>query len=440
MTTKKIESLTPDQVSRLAEFREKWLRIGLATGPADRPAAEAAVKEAYKAAGMEPPRIVIWLRSPLEGAIGAAMLAGAKIVRAQVRDQVGAQVWDQVRDQVGDQVGDQVRDQVGDQVWAQVRAQVWDQVGDQVRDQVWDQVRDQVRAQVGDQVWAQVRAQVWDQVGDQVRDQVWDQVRDQVWDQVGDQVRDQVWDQVRDQVRAQVGDQVWDQVYRAGYGQHDASWLGFYEFFDQVCDLHSTHRLRGMGALAQAAGWWWPFAGAVILTERPTVLRRDASHRLHCADGPAMQYPDGWSIYAWRGMRVPKDLVEEPEKISVARIDTEKNAEIRRVMIERFGLARYVSESRSDVVHEDVDPLGFPRRLLRKPQRDGAPDLMMVELTNSSPEPDGSRKKYLLCVEPNLRPLLPNGEMGNSQELTCLNAVASTFGLSGSEYQPSVET
>ena len=77
------------------------------------------------------------------------------------------------------------------------------------------QVRAQVRAQVGDQVWAQVRAQaraqVWDQVWDQVGTQVWAQVGDQVRAQVGAQVRAQVWDQVRAQVGAQVRAQVWDQ-------------------------------------------------------------------------------------------------------------------------------------------------------------------------------------------------------------------------------------
>jgi hypothetical protein len=158
-TKKRIEKLTKAQASQLSEFKDRWLKIGLATGPCDRPAIERAADAAYKEAGLEPPRLKIWLGSPLAGAIGAAMLKrGLKI--SQVGDQVRAQVGDQVGDQVWAQVWDQVRAQVGDQVWDQVRAQVWDQVGDQV----WAQVGDQVRAQVGDQVWDQVRAQVGDQV------------------------------------------------------------------------------------------------------------------------------------------------------------------------------------------------------------------------------------------------------------------------------------
>jgi len=101
----RIDQLTPDQTAALATTRDEWLAHGLATGPADRAEAEAGVADAYRAAGLETPRTVIWLDSPMAGSIAAWMLTTAQA---------------QVRDQVGDQVGAQVRDQV----WAQVRDQV----------------------------------------------------------------------------------------------------------------------------------------------------------------------------------------------------------------------------------------------------------------------------------------------------------------------------
>lgn len=140
-----IENLTPQQEAMLAEVRDEWLTVGLSTEPADRAAAEDGARAAYRRAGLTPPRVMVWLDSPLAGCIGATVLSdqvcdqvGAKVgdqVWAQVRDQAGAQVWSQVWDQVGAQVGDQVWDQVGDKVWAQVR--------DQVGDRVWDAVQGQ---------------------------------------------------------------------------------------------------------------------------------------------------------------------------------------------------------------------------------------------------------------------------------------------------------
>src|SRR3990167_7129592 len=293
----KLQTTLPTELSATTRaafptIRDEWLAVGLSTVPANRAEAERGVRLAYNVAGLEAPSLMIWVDSPIAGCVGAAM-----------------QVWDQV----GDQVRTQVRAQVWDQVWTQVGAQV----GAQVRDQVWDQVGDQVRTQV--------RAQVWDQVGDQVGDQVWAQVGAQV----GAQVRDQVWDQVRDQVRAQVG--------RAVYGQHDAGWLSVYSTLARE-NIAGCERLVGIMTVARAAGWWWPFERAVILTERPCRLRRDGRGRLHSTDGAAIQYPDGWGVWAWHGIRVSQDVIEsDPATWTLDAILGEPNTEIRRVKLERFG-------------------------------------------------------------------------------------------------------
>ncbi len=362
----RIERLTEKQAAQLSVYRDKWLARGLQTGLCDRPAMERAADEAYRCAEKKPPRLKIWLGSPFSGAIGAAILTSA-----QVGDQVGAQVWDQVGAQVRAQVWDQVRAQVG----AQVRAQVWDQVRAQVGDQVWDQVRAQV--------WAQVRAQVWAQVGAQVGDQVWDQVGDQVWDQVGDQV--------------------WAQVYQCGYGLHDANWLAFYEFFGEVCGLEICGKLAGLNLLSEC-GWWWPFENAVILTERPISLLRDERFRLHNPSGPAIAYPDGFEVHVWHGTRIPAFIVEHPEQITVAVIEDEKNAEVRRAMMEKYGYERYMSDCGANVVEEF--PVDYPAvglrtaRLLFKPIRDDEP-ICYVDMLNSTPELDGSTKRYMIRVDPN---------------------------------------
>ena len=50
---------------------------------------------------------------------------------------------------------------------------------------------------------------------------------------------------------------------------------------------------------------------------------------------------------------------------------------------------------------------------------------------------DGSEKVHYLAVHPDLCPLLSeDGDLGEPQEMTARNAVASTFGLRGEEYMP----
>ena len=108
----KLTELSAEQEALLPAIRDRWLRVGLSTEPADRVTAEAGVRLAYERAGLVPPRLVVWLGSPLAGVYGQALLR-----RDQVRDQVWAQVRGQVRDQVRAQVRDQVVDWGSGIVW-----------------------------------------------------------------------------------------------------------------------------------------------------------------------------------------------------------------------------------------------------------------------------------------------------------------------------------
>lgn len=66
-TQKKIDKLTPEQEALLPVYRDKWIKIGLQTGAANRPEAERGVRLAYKNAGLEPPDEIVWKDSPFAG-------------------------------------------------------------------------------------------------------------------------------------------------------------------------------------------------------------------------------------------------------------------------------------------------------------------------------------------------------------------------------------
>lgn len=195
-------------------------------------------------------------------------------------------------------------------------------------------------------------------------------------------------------------------------GQHDAAWLAAF-------DGHGD-RLEGLAEVARHAGWWWPYERAVVICERPTELHRDEAGRLDRGDGPALAYADGFALYAWRGMPVPAEFLEELASLTPERIRTEGNAELRRVMLEYYGYDRYLSESDAQPVHKDETGVLWRIRL------DDDEDVVMVEVVNSSPEPDGSYRTYWLRVPPATR--------------TAKEGVAWTFGLDEEAYDPLRQT
>ena len=73
----RLDRLTPEREAQLPAVRDEWRALGLATGPADRLRAERGMRAAYLAAGLPPPGLFLWVRSPLEGVLGTMHLSVA---------------------------------------------------------------------------------------------------------------------------------------------------------------------------------------------------------------------------------------------------------------------------------------------------------------------------------------------------------------------------
>lgn len=111
-----------------------------------------------------------------------------------------------------------------------------------------------------------------------------------------------------------------------------------------------------------------------------------------------------------------------PQVLTVDEIDNELNIEVRRVLIERFGEESYFLAGNLQLVDDDPD-FGV---LLFRPGPEDDELFLMVKVTNSTPEPDGTRKIYYLRVPPDTQ--------------TAQEAVAWTFSIQIREYRPDIET
>lgn len=60
--------------------------------------------------------------------------------------------------------------------------------------------------------------------------------------------------------------------------------------------------------------WWWPHPDFVVVSDPPRDLQLEqvgaGAWQLHRADGPAVAWPDGPSLYFWHSVAVPGDLIE----------------------------------------------------------------------------------------------------------------------------------
>jgi hypothetical protein len=167
----------------------------------------------------------------------------------------------------------------------------------------------------------------------------------------------------------------------------------------------------------------WPFERLALALKPPVSCLRDNADRFHLAGGPAISWADGTDIHALHGrVFTGRDrlVFTDPEQFTLAQIRREPNADLRRLLIDRYGPARIMRNRGARKIAQD----GFGS-LWRFENFDGEP-LVMVCVRNSTPEPDGTFKDYWLRVPPHV--------------VSPRQAVAWTFDMTPHQYQPSAQT
>jgi len=411
----KIECLAPEQEARLPEFVAKWRAIGLATEPADRPRAERAIRLAYEAGGLKPPGRILWTPSPLAAGLAQIALTGPRFA-ASVGGVLGSPLKQALRYLDWDAAIDGILDKntleavafvasttaADDVVAVMVAALVAPIIGTSVKDTLISAINSEVTERIvntaGHPLLNTVRRKMEAGFSVAFRAEMLSAIEAQFVHALKDT------DNKTDGAPASVptfhnrDSQIISDpsvsgstaVFRNwmasassiasqpifsgsamsmhidtpeeaaarrlagqfGYGQHDASQLALFDFLQQVCDIPMGN-VSCLLELAQSAGWWLPYKHICWVSERPQSLHVDTRGRLHNEDGPALAYPDGFSIYAAHGVRLPEYVIERPQEITPEKIKHENNAEIRRMMLAKYGESRYLEAIGAQAIHQD---------------------------------------------------------------------------------------
>lgn len=344
MSLIEIARLSEPQRAQLAVYGERWARLRASTEPCDRAAAEAGVARAYAAAGLPPPREIVWCSGPRE-------LAGA---------------WVRARSACGENV----RSQIVDLVCRRAEALADRSVGLAVR----VALADEPRLSRVPSFCASI-----------------------------DEAVHRDCERVRPVLRARLAGffapsrSARLSFAASSFAFHSAPTLGALEFFHDVCDLkRQTAALAGLWQIAKNAAWMLPHRQVCWLAERPRILRQDARARLHSADGPAVAYADGWSAYAWKGVLVPPWIIERKDLVTVRAIGAAQDPQVRRCMIEIMTPERFIAHGGAYRVAQDETGVLWRQRWRWEAWA-------AVEVINGTPEKDGRHKRYFLQVPANMR-------------------------------------
>jgi len=292
---KRITKLTKTQEARLPEWRDKWINIGLQTGDADWERFERGARMAYKKAAIPFPDKVIRVQSPIVGALVASMLI-TPAISTTLRH-------------------------------FKIRNAVYSAVGSAVDSAVESAVDSAVRSAVRSAVYSAVHSAVHSEVGSAVHSAVYSAVHSAVV-QKPLKTTQLLW-------HGWLGGQFWV-----------GGWYGapsFVSFFTEVCGLKLEQgiqeRADAYRDICESVNYVWPNTEFVIVCDRPKHIRRK-NGQLHSDQGKAIEYKDGWGLFALDGVVIKDekmywDIVKQ--SLTMAELFAIPDADVRAVALKYSG-------------------------------------------------------------------------------------------------------
>lgn len=356
-----ISEITEEQKAQFPHQVAKWTRIGLSTERFNFEAAQEAILECYTGANLTRPKKMIVGRSPLALVYACPMIDGLNELPKDAGSEGAATFWE----------GYDVTD---------LRAAL--QKGHDLFN----------KRQKASEVFKMVRDCMWSDIPTGRR-------KDYRWRSVKDDIEKFATPSDLKEVIATRQNWSSQSFFNLSFGQFGAAYVAYVDTFEKVLgwehECLKAHKWNRI--LTETCGFCWVGEDVVGISDRPIRINRDQMQQLHNDVDYAIEYSDGFGLCSWHGYTIPRNkewIIREKDAINADKIEAEENAELRRIMLEKYGFDRYIAERDAKVVSTDTDARGLERRLLTF--RLKGEEVRVLEVQNGTIEPDGSRRKFML--------------------------------------------
>lgn len=391
-----MEFLTPEQEALIWGYREKWQAIAFSTAPINREKAELAIKKTYEIMGKKAP-IIKFCSSPYEANL---LLEGEEIFGDRIPKNLGemlsksiSEIWEKIEEKQSQEERDDDRSGEFPEIWVEdmegiVQVVEWQErrqknptiavkadlelsalesVKEMVRERLPQDMQDEEIAEYMDRIVGELSNEIniprhfdGGTDGEQMLGSVFELKKNrsrskdfmQGWleDMLAGRVRSKVagvnWEQLERQVADQLADILEARDFQRHYpcfepmsGAVACIWL---DFCFSVLQIPGDLTIwEAWTSIATECGWIFADDDICLVCDRPRILSMDSENRLHAEGEPAMQFADGYSLYAYHGVIIPEKYgTVHPDRWQARWLLAEDNAEVRRVLIQGIGYAR----------------------------------------------------------------------------------------------------
>lgn len=120
-------------------------------------------------------------------------------------------------------------------------------------------------------------------------------------------------------------------------------WLDF--AFSVLNYPHNPQKWAALQGLVKYCGWIFAVENLCVICDRPTSILLDENHQLHGEGGPAVQFADGFVVYAYHGTPLTEKYGTVPSSQWQAQwVLEERNKTLQKMLIQAIGAVRLCQE------------------------------------------------------------------------------------------------
>ena len=212
-------------------------------------------------------------------------------------------------------------------------------------------------------------SQLDSQLSSQLRSQLSSQLDSQLRSQLSSQLDSQLSSQLDSQLRSQLDSQLFSQLSSLNTDWYLSLWwilwCGYYDFAQYIgVEFNKKIYSDFMGYCSNVI-FSVPYKGICFISHKPLSVRWK-NRILHNDGGPAVEFSDGYGLWALNGVRVPQIIAEtKAEALDPQLALDEKNADVQREIIRKIGPERMLKACNAKTLDDWKDPqTGYKYKLM----------------------------------------------------------------------------
>ena len=201
---------------------------------------------------------------------------------------------------------------------------------------------------------------------------------------------------LKSNLRSNIGNFKWEQF--SYYGNiSDHGWTCFYDFINHELIPKYKNKIwdNWLNLIDSNIYDMIQMDGLCIVVEMPTKVSVNENRRLHSPDSLAVEFSDGYTVYAWNGIILDEKYILQKDSITKEDITKETNAEKRRCLQEILGSKKYAELLNIEIIDEDIDQYGYSIKLWRTKEPDTLINQYIYFLNVIC---NSTQREYYLCV------------------------------------------